>query len=192
MSLKKDLQFVFSAVAGLMFAGAGFASAGDSPFTADSLTKANSLTQKATELGKKTRQNGSLDAFSPVEPQAASNDVGFMKFLAIKDLCVERNASGFAIREGERAVTDSAALTALMSNFQLFNRDESPKIKLAASSCLGPGDYCSSSIWCCGALACRGGVCSGANGGCIPRGRPCGSSIWCCGTGICSERGYCQ
>lgn len=179
MSLTKDLKLVFLAVAGLMFAGAGFAAAGDSPFTADSLSKAHSLTQEATELGKKTRQNGFQDTVSPVEPQAASNNVGFLKFLAIKNLCVEN-------------ITDSAALSALMSNFQIFNREESPKIKLAASSCLGPGDYCSSSIWCCGALSCRGGVCGGANGGCIPRGRPCSSSIWCCGTGICSDRGYCQ
>lgn len=174
------LLFIFS-ISGLFGTSSIRAATNTAPVSAEDVEKARALIHEAGKIGDQARQNEALKISFNSAPQADSKNIGFQKFLAIKDVCAEDVS-----KSGEQA------RTALLENFKLWDRSESPIVKVAASSCLGPGDFCSSSIWCCGALSCRGGVCSGANGGCIPRGRACSSSLWCCGTGVCGDHGYCQ
>ncbi len=115
---------------------------------------------------------------------------GFKKFLAIKELGVEKSADGkvVAVSERSRPVEGSGAVQALLANFRAWD-GKAPK---AANGCLEAGDPCSSSIWCCRSMLCTGGSCGGSNNDCVKRGRRCSSSVWCCGTGICNDQGYCQ
>ena len=115
---------------------------------------------------------------------------GFKKFLAIKELGVEKSADGkvVAVSERSRPVEGSGAVQALLANFRAWD-GKAPK---AANGCLEAGEYCSSAIWCCRSMGCRGGICGGTGTDCSRRGQPCASSMWCCGTGICNDRGYCQ
>lgn len=151
------------------------ASAGDTPIPAEAVEKAQTLIKASSKLGAKhaaeaKRREG--------RTQAPAIDAGFEKFLKLKNLCADK-------------VTGGEAFDVLAANFKTWEGGEAPARK--ANGCLGPGDYCSSSIWCCGAMACRGGVCGGAGEDrCIRRGRPCGGSIWCCGAAICNDQGYCQ
>lgn len=181
-----------------LFPCAGSASAADTPIPAEAVEKAKSLVDDASKQAARQREavqarRKAAPAASPQdELQAVAGDAGFQKFLKIKSLCVEKtsDAGVLAIAENSRKETGAEAVGALVSSFKVWNRSEGP-IR-AASSCLEAGDYCSSSIWCCRAMACRNGVCGGGNRDCIPRGRPCGGSIWCCGAAICNDRGYCQ
>lgn len=181
-----------------LFPCGGPASAADAPMPAEAVEKAKALVEDASKQAARQREAAQARKASPESPsaqdelKAVSENAGFQKFLKIKNLCVERspNAGVLAIAEDSRKESSGQAVSTLISNFRLWNREEAPVRK--TGSCLEAGDYCSSSIWCCRAMACRNGVCGGGNSDCIPRGRPCGGSIWCCGAAICNDRGYCQ
>lgn len=173
------------------------AAAADAPIAAEAVETARSLIKASAALGARTAaETRRRDAHEPAlqaQLQSASKGAGFQKFLKLKNLCVDKSAGGegLVIVEGDRTAAGGHAFDALLANFKAWDGGDAA-FRKAADSCLGPGDYCSSSMWCCGAMACRNGVCGGAGSSCIPRGRPCGGSIWCCGTGICNDRGYCQ
>lgn len=184
--------------AGLLFPGAGFAAAtNDAPISTEALEKAQGLIEAASKIKARHTAEAAARrrqaATQQDDLQSVAGKAGFQKFLKIKNLGIEKNSdgNGLVLLEGSRKSAGGPVFDLLLSNFSRWDSAEAA-IRKADSSCLGPGDYCSSSMWCCGAMSCRGGVCSGAGSSCIPRGRPCSSSIWCCGTGICSERGYCQ
>lgn len=172
---------------GFLFGGAVPASAGADPIPAEAIEQARVLIKSASLSGERHA------AQALVRRRAApvGNADGFQKFLKLKNVCLDKNSNGLVILEGSRGTGGGKVFDMLLSNFKLWDSGEAPVYKVA-NECLGAGDYCSSSIWCCGAMMCSGGVCGGSNGNCIPRGRPCGGTIWCCGTGICNEQGYCQ
>lgn len=150
------------------------ASAGDPPIPAEAVEKAQTLIKASSKLGAGHAAEAKRRAG---RTQAPPLDAGFEKFLTLKNLRSEKVPAG-------------EDFDALVASFKRWESGEAPVRKV--NGCLGPGDYCSSSVWCCGAMACRGGVCGGGGPSCIPRGRPCGGSIWCCGAAICNDRGYCQ
>ena len=151
----------------------------DSPFPADAVKAAHELGAKASKVSPKRP----VEQAPAAAVAGAESDKAFQKFLAIKQVDMAAPPDG--------KPWTPAALESLMSNFRFWEKPDA-KAELKPASCLGPGDYCSSSIWCCGSMLCSGGVCSGAGPTCIPRGRPCSGSIWCCGAGICNDYGYCQ
>ena len=125
------------------------------------------------------------------ELEAAAAEPGFKKFLTIKEVGFQKASDGVGLEvvEASRPVTAPNAVVALLDGYKLWDRSEAPRV---ANGCLEAGDPCSSSIWCCRSMMCRGGTCAGSNNDCVPRGRRCSSSIWCCGAGIFNDQGYCQ
>lgn len=160
--------------AGLFLPCAGPAEAGDFPFPSEAMEKASALVKASSELGARHAAEAKRREAGTRTPAI---DAGFEKFLKLKNLCADKIPGG-------------EAFDVLTTNFKVWDSGEAPVRKV--NGCLGAGDFCSSSIWCCGALACRGGVCSGGAPNCSRRGQACAGSIWCCGAAICNDQGYCQ
>lgn len=170
----KSFSIALLLAAGLLWTCALSAGAADSPFPAEAVEKASALAKASSDLGARHAAEAKGREAGTRTP---SVNAGFEKFLKLKNLCAEKIPGG-------------EAFDVLTTNFKAWEGGEAPIRKV--NGCLGAGDFCSSSIWCCGAMACRGGVCAGGAPSCIRRGQACGGSIWCCGTGICNDRGYCQ
>lgn len=173
MITTKSFSIVLLLTVGFLMPCAGPVAAADNPFSSDAVEKAAALAKASSELGVRRASEAKRREAGARTPANA----GFEKFLKLKNLCAEKIPGG-------------EAFDLLTTNFKAWDGGEAPVRKV--NGCLGPGDHCSSSIWCCGAMACRGGVCAGGGPNCIRRGQACGGSIWCCGAAICNDQGYCQ